>query len=222
MDSVDKISIHPPLEGEWKFLRPPGHHPNAFDFVQLDGERKSYHDKSPLRFWFGHIAAARFQCWDRPVLAPIDGTVIRVGDGWEDHDYSSAWQTFLIWYNATFRFRPREVNGRLDIRPNAGNHVMIQSPEGYIVFLAHLRNHSVGVQEGDKVSRGDFVGRVGNSGNSTMPHLHINLFDQMDDPYTAKVLPFVFRSFEWLDENGLWAQNYDALPSPGMLVRFRI
>jgi len=28
------ISINPPLEGEWKFLCPPGHHPNAFDFVK--------------------------------------------------------------------------------------------------------------------------------------------------------------------------------------------
>ncbi len=80
-----------------------------------------------------------------------------------------------LWYNATFKFRQVEVNGRLDIRPNAGNYVMIQAKEGYIVFLAHLRNHSICLSEGDTVRQGDIIGQVGNSGNSSMPHLHMKL-----------------------------------------------
>ncbi len=45
MDSGDIILIHPPLEGEWQFLRPPGHHPYAFDFIQLDNNKTASHAK---------------------------------------------------------------------------------------------------------------------------------------------------------------------------------
>lgn len=217
---MENISIHPPLEGDWKFLRPPGHHPYAFDFVQLDEIRKSPHDQHRLLFFTGQISSRSFFCWDKPVYAPIDGRVFRVGTGWKDHEHTNIWKTIRLWYNATFKFRPAEVNDRLDIRPNAGNYVMIQAKEGYIVFLAHLRNQSISLIEGDNVRRGDIVGRVGNSGNSTMPHLHINVFDQMDDPYKSKVLPFVFSKYKTLDDDGRWVENKSSLPSAGTLVRF--
>ena len=217
---METISIHPPLQGEWKILQPPGHHPDAFDFVQMDGKRKSSHDASKLRFFVGHIPSNRFFCWNQPVFAPIDGTVIRVGKGWQDNQYSNLWKTIQLWYNATYKFRPKEENGRLDIRPNAGNHVMIQAPDGHLVFLAHLRNQSISVTEGEQVKQGQPIGMVGNSGNSTMPHLHINVFDQMDDPFKAAVLPFVFSSFEVLDKTGKWVENKSSLPQAGTSVRF--
>ncbi len=118
------------------------------------------------------------------------------------------------------KFRPKQENGRLDIRPNAGNHVMLQAKEGYIVFLAHLRNQSISVTEGEQVRQGQAIGMVGNSGNSTMPHLHINVFDQMDDPFKAEVLPFVFSSYESLGSDGLWIENRSSLPKAGTFVRF--
>ncbi|WP_212786609.1 M23 family metallopeptidase [Ferrigenium kumadai] len=220
MESIHNISIHPPLKGEWKVMRPPGHHPYAVDFIQLDDERKSPHEGSGLRFYVNHIPSKNYFCWNKPVFAPIDGTVIRVGNGWGDHEYTSIWKTVLLWYNATFKFRPKEEDGRLDIRPNAGNYIMIRAKEGYIVFLAHLKNQSIRVAEGALVRRGEIVGMVGNSGNSTMPHLHINLFDQMENPFKAKVLPFVFSDYETLDSNGHWVQTGPALPSAGALVRF--
>jgi hypothetical protein len=219
--SPETITIHPPLAGEWKFLRPPGHHAYAFDFVQMDDKRKSYHDAAKIRFLVHHIAANRFFCWDQPVFAPIDGEVIRVGNGWKDHASTSIWKTIRLWYNATYRFRPKEENGRLDIRPNAGNHVMIQAKDGCIVFLAHLRDQSIAVMEGAQVRQGEVIGRVGNSGNSTMPHLHLNLFDQMDDPFKAEVLPFVFARYETLTSDGQWIENTSSLPKPGVCVRFR-
>lgn len=217
---IHNISIHPPLKGEWKFLRPPGHHPYAFDFVQLDDNGKSSHGKSTFRFFVSGISSKSFICWNQPVFAPVDGTVIRVGNGWLDHEYTNIWKTITIWYNATFKFRPKDENGRLDIRPNAGNYVMIQAKEGYIVFLAHLRNQSISVAEGAQVRQGEVIGMVGNSGNSTMPHLHINLFDQMTNPYKAEVLPFVFSKFDSLDRNGRWIENESSLPSAGTFVRF--
>jgi len=220
MATLANISIHPPLKGEWKFLRPPGHHLYAFDFVQMDGKRKLSHNSNKLRFYISRIASNRFFCWNKPVFAPIDGKVIRVGNGWKDHEYTNIWKTIQLWYNATYKFKPKEENGRLDIRPNAGNYVMIQAKEGYIVFLAHLRNQSILVTEGEQVRQGQAIGMLGNSGNSTMPHLHINLFDQMDNPFKAEVLPFVFSSYETLDSDGLWVEAKSSIPKAGMFVRF--
>ncbi|MGD8569671.1 MAG: M23 family metallopeptidase [Gammaproteobacteria bacterium] len=214
------ISIHPPLEGEWKFLRPPGHHPYAFDFVQMDTKRKLPHDSGRLLFFISRIPSNRFFCWNKPVLAPIDGKIIRVGNGWKDNEYTNVWKTIQLWYNATYKFKPKEENGRLDIRPNAGNYVLIQATEGYIVFLAHLRNQSILVTEGEQVGQGQEIGMLGNSGNSTMPHLHINLFDQMDNPFKAEVLPFVFSSYETLDRDGLWIERKSSIPRAGTFVRF--
>lgn len=220
MVSMENISIHPPLEGEWKCLQPPGHHRYAYDFVQMDDKRRSSHNAGWLRFFVRHIASSSFFCWNRPVFAPIDGTVIRVGSGWQDNEYSNLWNAIRLWYNATFCFRPKEAHGRLDIRPNAGNYVMIRARQGYIVFLAHLRNQSLSVTEGDSVQRGDVIGAVGNSGNSTMPHLHINLFDQMDDPFAARVLPFVFSNYETLGGDGRWLAHELSMPAAGMFVKF--
>lgn len=222
MSAAEAISIYPPLEGEWKFLCPPGHHPDAFDFVQTDSKRSSTHDDRSFHHLFGHIPANRFFCWNQPVLAPISGKVIRVGHDWPDNEAVNLWQAIRLWYNATYQFRPQEVNGRLDIRPNAGNHVMIQAEEGYIVLLAHLRNQSVSVSEGMQVRQGEPVGTVGNSGNSAMPHLHINLFDQMEDPLNAKVLPFVFEHYETLESDGRWSENRRSRPKAGTFVRFHV
>ncbi|MBI3481319.1 MAG: M23 family metallopeptidase [Nitrosomonadales bacterium] len=220
MAIAEKITIRPPVDGEWKFLRPPGHHPYAFDFVQTDVQRRSTHRAARWRYFADRILSNEFHCWNQPVYAPIDGEVIGVGDGWPDHEYTNIWETVRIWYNATYKFRPKEKNGRLDIRPNAGNHVMIQAKQGHIVFLAHLRNQSVSVKEGQHVRQGEVIGRVGNSGNSTAPHLHINLFDQMANPFAAKVLPFVFDGYELLSAEGQWLRQILSAPKAGSFVRF--
>ncbi len=213
-----KISIDFPLKGEWQFLRPPGHHEFAFDFVMRDSKRKKYHNKSKLRLIFSGVAAPDYYCYGKPVYAPVEGTVIRAANDWPDHQKCTLWNTVSIWYNATYKFKPEEVNGRLDIRPNAGNFVMIQSQDGYIVFLAHMQLGSVQVKEGDTVKIGQKIGLVGNSGNSTAPHLHINLFDQMDDPYKAKVLPFAFNHYEEL-KNGQWSTATHGIPTIKSTIR---
>ncbi len=220
MGIEEKISIHPPLYGEWKFLRPPGHHPFAFDFVQTDARRKKIYHASRLSFLLSEIPSSDYYGWGQPIYAPIEGEILHVGDGWEDHQNTSVWKMIQIWYNATYKFRPKVTNGRLDIRPNAGNHIMIKADDGYLVLLAHIRNKSITVKEGQRVAQGDLIGVVGNSGNSTAPHLHINLFDQMENPFEAKVLPFVFSSYETLGVNGQWQECTSSIPKAGDFVRF--
>ncbi|MGD2135197.1 MAG: M23 family metallopeptidase [Gemmatimonadales bacterium] len=63
----------------------------------------------------------------------------------------------------------------------AGNHVVIETDDGLQVALFHLRQGSVLVVPGDRVAAGDPIGRVGNSGFSVQPHLHL----QVSRPATA-------------------------------------
>ena len=60
-----------------------------------------------------------------------------------------------------------------DTKNPAGNHVLIECGD-IEVLLAHMKQHSVRVVVGDVVTVGDPIGEVGNSGNTTEPHLHIH------------------------------------------------
>ena len=46
---------------------------------------------------------------------------------------------------------------------------------GEFSYLAHLKKGSVTVKPGDKVERGEIIGQIGNSGNSSEPHLHFQV-----------------------------------------------
>ncbi|VAW79768.1 hypothetical protein MNBD_GAMMA12-7 [hydrothermal vent metagenome] len=219
MHCKNKIAIDFPLQGEWQFLCPPGHHPFAFDFVQADVSRRKYSMSNRAKYYIGYISANKFYCWEKPVYSPIDGTILQVGSGYDDEQKTNIYKTICKWYNATYKFKLIEINGRLDIRPNAGNYVMIQSKEGYIVFLAHLRNKSIKLSEGQVVKSGSLIGNVGNFGNSTMPHLQVNLFDQMSDPLTAKVIPFVFNKYEELNKEGSWIKHRSNIPRVKSFVK---
>jgi hypothetical protein len=80
----------------------------------------------------------------------------------------------------------------------AGNFVTQDLGGGRFALYAHLQPGSVRVKPGQRVRRGEVLGLVGNSGNSTGPHLH---FHVMDGPggqsnLDANGLPYVFDRFE--------------------------
>src|SRR4029079_9602381 len=72
-----------------------------------------------------------------------------------------------------------------------GNFVVLQVADGVYAFYAHLKPGSVDVQVGDRLTKGEMIGRTGNSGSSTGPHLH---FQMMDRPsaLVADGIPYVF------------------------------
>ena len=92
----------------------------------------------------------RYVVFDRPVVAPCDGVVVDAVDGVPD-------------LRPPLRTPDR---GR-------GNYVAIEA-HGAVVVLAHLRLGTVLPAEGDRIAAGQPIGRVGNSGSSTEPHLHIH------------------------------------------------
>jgi murein DD-endopeptidase len=76
-----------------------------------------------------------------------------------------------------------------------GNHVILDIGGGRYAFYAHLRPGSLRVKTGDRVKRGQVLGLVGNSGNSTEPHLHFHLADA-NSPLGSEGIPYVHESFE--------------------------
>ena len=62
-------------------------------------------------------------------------------------------------------------------------------------FYAHFRKGSIPVKVGDRVKRGDLLGKLGNSGNSSAPHLHFHISDA-NSPLGSEGLPYSFQSFE--------------------------
>lgn len=80
---------------------------------------------------------------------------------------------------------------------------------------------------GDQVKAGQVLGLVGNSGNSTEPHLHFHLSDA-NSPLGSEGLPYVFAAFEVQGKGGAWkAANKDVvekreleIPMQNAVVRF--
>lgn len=90
------------------------------------------------------------------------------------------------------------VNSRavpITLETVGGNHVILDIGGGRFAFYAHLRPGSLRVKTGDRVSRGTTIGLVGNSGNSTEPHLHFHLSDG-NSPLGAEGIPYVHESLE--------------------------
>jgi murein DD-endopeptidase len=84
-----------------------------------------------------------------------------------------------------------------------GNHVILDIGGGNFAFYAHLQPGSLRVKLGDKVRRGQVVGLVGNSGNSTEPHLHFHI-ENGNSPLGAEGLPYSLASFEVVGRGWGW------------------
>ena len=114
--------------------------------------------------------------------------------------------------------QPRRIRRGLTVI--LGNHVIIQVAESpYYVGLVHLQRGSVQASAGDRVSAGDQIGRCGNSGNSTQPHLHIQAMDS-PDPYAAKGVPLRFDEFQQHRprQGAPWTLREQACPEQGSVI----
>lgn len=58
---------------------------------------------------------------------------------------------------------------------SAGNMITIQTDSGWQITFMHMDSRAVSV--GDQVEQGQYVGASGNTGNSTGPHLHLQVHD---------------------------------------------
>lgn len=83
---------------------------------------------------------------------------------------------------------------KLTIENVDGNHVIMDLGGGVWAMYAHFQKGSIPVHVGDRVKRGDVIGKLGNTGNANASHLHFQL---MDGPSLlgAGGLPYVFDHF---------------------------
>ncbi|CAA9238315.1 MAG: possible secreted peptidase [uncultured Blastococcus sp.] len=165
----------------------------AIDFVAVRGRRTA-----TTRDWRTLLStepADRFLAFGQPILAPAAGRVVAVHDGEPDHRARRSQPTLLA-YALTQAARVRGGAGAI-----AGNHVILECAGGAHVVLAHLRAGSVQVVPGDTVVVGQELAGCGNSGNSTQPHLHMQVMDG-PDPFTARGLPVEFRDYRIRSRTG--------------------
>jgi len=76
----------------------------------------------------------------------------------------------------------------------AGNLVVLEVEPNVYAAYVHLQPGSITVKVGDKVTVGQQLAHLGNSGNSSGPHLHFGLLDQAN-LFTGRSLPFVLEQF---------------------------
>jgi N-acyl-D-amino-acid deacylase len=76
-----------------------------------------------------------------------------------------------------------------------GNYVTLDLGQGRYAFYAHAQPGSIKVRVGQKVRRGQLIALVGNSGNSTEPHLHFHVADALS-PLGSDGVPYVLDAFE--------------------------
>jgi len=170
---VPVVRIAPPFEGEWLVLQG-GQSPLQSHHLAAYNQRYALDLVRLEKGWIatGGTGNSSIHSWEQPLLSPADGAVVHARDDMEDSEGANAART---------------------LEDAAGNVVVIEIEGGHFVVLAHLRHGTLRVGEGDRVRKGDRLALVGNSGNTTMPHLHLQVQTHADpwDPDNRSV-PFGF------------------------------
>jgi hypothetical protein len=138
----------------------------AIDWEQLDPQGRIYvgDPKKP----------ASYVIYNEPAYAVADALVVAAVDDMDDS--------------------PPGQLPNLPVEKADGNHVILDLGGGRYAMYAHFKPHSVQVRAGQRVRRGQLLGMVGTSGNSSEPHLH---FQVMDGPSSllSNGVPYLLRQF---------------------------
>jgi hypothetical protein len=223
----DPVIMEFPLRGEW--LSPttpatkiPSHGTDqlgeryAFDFLQVDWEINGnrFYQTNLAQYLFLGVPLNECYGWGQEVYAPCDGEIIKAEDGYQERP-KVHWvsDSFVALKNA-YTFNPEKD----DLRSVAGNHVIMKCYDHVYAAFAHLQTGSVTVSAGQTVKKGDVLGKVGHSGNSTAPHLHFQLMDS-SNLLSAKGIPCAFEHYESF-QDGLWKTVYYGVPSYKERIRY--
>jgi len=142
----------------------------AIDFMKI-GENGMFYDGDPTEVsnWYNY---------GEPVYAVADATVVETLNDLDDQPVGSLPEP-----------------GSITMKTVDGNHVILDLGDGIYAFYAHLKKGSVRVKSGDVVRRGEQLGELGNSGNTSGPHLHLHLMDRAS-AISSDSYPYVFDDVE--------------------------
>jgi murein DD-endopeptidase len=169
----------------------------AIDWVKVGANGDSRHDGSTKNEnWWG---------WGEPVLAVADGEITEAVDEFPDNT--------------------PKVIPPVTLDNIAGNHIILKITKNRFVTYAHLQSGSIKVQTGGHVHRGDVIARLGNSGNTTGAHLHLQVTDR-NSVLQSQGVPFVFTNFTYFGPGSDYPEKQvselwlNSLPPGNGVVRF--
>ena len=141
----------------------------AFDNLQLNDQMTDYYEGDPK------VNESYFNYRDT-LYAIADGTVLKVVDG-----------------------RPENRGDAQDLvfatmDEYGGNYVVLDIGNDRYALYAHCVPNEFLVSQGDVLKEGDPIGLLGNSGNSTAPHLHFQITDSPNLLFSIGH-PFVIKSY---------------------------
>ena len=147
----------------------------AIDFIREQGGRIADGDGSQNSQWVGH---------GQPIFAAAGGRVVRAVN-----DMPEIPPGLPVSDNTTLS----------DANSLGGNGVLIRMRRGVYALYGHMVTGSVRVRRGDRVETGDRLGLLGNSGNTSAPHLHFGLIDGRGRGglLSSNSLPFVIDRFTY-------------------------
>jgi len=174
----------------------------AIDWIKLGDDRAIVHGN-----W---LVNTDYPTYGQRAIAVADATVVSVLDGLPERK-AGALPSDTTLQNAT------------------GNHVILDLGAQRYAFYAHLQPASIRVKVGDRVKQGQPLAKLGNSGNTTGPHLHFHVMDGIS-PLASQGVPYVLSAFTLVgqaheipdgQEEKLYAapMKIDPLPPPAARAR---
>ena len=152
----------------------------AIDFARLRDGQPFAGDGARPEDWYGFGAE---------VLAVANGTVVAIHEGYPEQ---------IPQQPVTHVTTPEDFGG---------NAITLEIAPGVYAYYGHLQPGSITVAVGDQVTTGQVLGLLGNTGNSSGPHLHFGLIDD-PDPLVGASLPMAFD--HWTLQGTFDLDAYDA------------
>ena len=179
-DDEGPVTLAPPVRGRWVAMNSPGQKVPSHG-TRTRGQLGAVDLCSPadedapalVRWGLRGDRPQAYACFGEPVLSMAAGTVVRARDSQRDHRARNTWQALL--FMMTIEGFVREMGGSSTV---LGNHVVVDHGDGTFAAYAHLKRSSTAVSVGDVVVVGQRLGSVGNTGNTSMPHVHVQLMDR--------------------------------------------
>lgn len=179
-DGLGPVDLAPPVRGRWSSLNGPGQQlpshgtrtRGQYGAIDVCGVATATTPKI-LRLALRSSRPEEYPWFGEPILAMASGTVVRVRDRRRDHRARNTWQSFVYMLTIEGLFREAAGTGFV-----LGNHVVVDHGDGTFAAYAHVRRGTAAVAEGERVEVGQQLGEIGNTGNTSMPHLHVQLMDR--------------------------------------------
>ncbi len=153
----------------------------AIDWIQLGGDGNSFTGDKRKN--------SSYHAWDQEIHAVANGKIVAVKDGIPENVPNSGQIAVPITYETL-----------------AGNHIIQDLGDGHFAAYAHLRPGTLKVKVGETVQAGSVLAHLGNTGNSSEPHLHFQVCDAPSFP-ASEGLPFAINGFTLQDYKIDKAQN---------------